>query len=217
MAATGPSVITRPSAYTLTAGSRAAVTAGVTKPPVYSTRRTSPDAAGAGSASPSASPAGARSAHAVSVNSNADARTAEILMPLGRGRTPIGSTPVDVGSRTTGSVGARASGHRPLLRGLHRTAHRPPADGDEAAAGQGRRLGVHPRRRPRLQAAELDEPALHAEGRARRRGRYLDGHQQGRRAADHHHRVGRPRPLPGTRRRPRAAEGRRGGRAAAAA
>ena len=79
-------------------------------------------------------------------------------MPLGRDR------PRDRFQPAPGSVGARASGHRPLLRGLHRAAHRPPADGDPAAAGQGRRLGVDPRRRPRLQAAELDEPALHAQG-----------------------------------------------------
>ncbi|CAA9424597.1 MAG: Endonuclease NucS, partial [uncultured Pseudonocardia sp.] len=114
-----------------------------------------------------------------------------------------------------------APGPRPLLRRLHRTAHRPPAHGDPPAAGQGRRVGVHPRRRPRLQAAELDEPALHPQGRARRhpgrQGGDLDGHQQGRRAADHHDRDRRARPLPGPRRRPGPAEGRRRGRAAAAA
>ena len=105
-------------------------------------------------------------------------------MSLGRDRAPIGSAP-------PGSVGVRASGHRPLLRGLHRAAHRSPADGHPPAAGQGRRLGVDPRRRPRLQAAELDEPALHAQGGAGRRRGHLDGHEQGRRAADHHHRGGR--------------------------
>ncbi len=59
-----------------------------------------------------------------------------------------------------------ASGHREVLGRLRRPAHRPPAAGHPAADGQGRRLGVHPRRRPCLQAAELDEPALPA---ARRR------------------------------------------------
>ncbi|GAA4712957.1 hypothetical protein Prum_058100 [Phytohabitans rumicis] len=38
IATTGPSVMTRPSPYTLTTGNRPASMAGVTKPPVYSTR-----------------------------------------------------------------------------------------------------------------------------------------------------------------------------------
>ena len=44
---------------------------------------------------------------------------------------------------------------------LRRSADRPPADGHPADPGQGRRLGLHPCRRPGVQAAELDEPALH--------------------------------------------------------
>ena len=47
-------------------------------------------------------------------------------------------------------------------RRLRRPAHRPPARGAAAAPGQGRRLGLDARRRPGLQAAELDEPAVHA-------------------------------------------------------
>ena len=42
MAATGPSVLIRPSAYTLTSGSRPTLVSGVTKPPVYATCSTRP-------------------------------------------------------------------------------------------------------------------------------------------------------------------------------
>src|SRR3712207_7146155 len=45
-----------------------------------------------------------------------------------------------------------------LLGRLRGAADRPPAHGAAAAAGQGRRVGVRARRRPRLQAAELDDP-----------------------------------------------------------
>ena len=62
------------------------------------------------------------------------------------------------------------------------SALRPPARGDAADHGEGRRLRGGPRRRRRLQAAELDERAEHA----RRRRRPLGRHQpEGRDADDH--------------------------------
>ena len=69
--------------------------------------------------------------------------------------------------RAAGYPGPRASRHRALLGRLRRPAHRPPAAGHPAAHGQGGRLGVDPRRRPGVQAAELDEPAVPAGGGAR--------------------------------------------------
>ena len=50
-------------------------------------------------------------------------------------------------------------------------AHRPPARGHPGDHGQGRRLGADPLRRRLLQAAQLDEPALHDPHRRLGRGR----------------------------------------------
>jgi hypothetical protein len=61
-----------------------------------------------------------------------------------------------------GSVAVRASGDRPLFRRLLRSARRPSARGDPAHHGEGRRLRRDPRRRRRLQAAQLDERPEHA-------------------------------------------------------
>ena len=55
-----------------------------------------------------------------------------------------------------GRVVDRATRDRDVQRRLRRAAHRPPAAGHPAAAGQGRRLGPGPLRRRLLQAAELD-------------------------------------------------------------
>ena len=66
---------------------------------------------------------------------------------------------------------AGAPRHRPLPGGLRRPAHRAPAHGPAAAAGQGGRIGERARRRPGLQAAELDEPAVLAGGAAGASGR----------------------------------------------
>ena len=63
-----------------------------------------------------------------------------------------------VGRRRLGWAGA--SRDRPVFRRLRRPAYRPPAHGHPAAADQGRRLGLGARRRPGLQAAELDVSAL---------------------------------------------------------
>ncbi len=65
------------------------------------------------------------------------------------------------------------------------SADRPPAARHPAAHGQGGRLGARALRRPLLQAAELDEPAVHA-GRGPTPAWTV--HEQGRRAADRHHR-----------------------------
>ena len=83
-------------------------------------------------------------------------------------------------------VTRRAPRHRSLPGRLRRAADRPPADGATVVAGQGRRVGEHPCRRPRLQAAELDEPPVLAGGAAGR----VDGAQQGRRVTRDHHRRG---------------------------
>ena len=58
-----------------------------------------------------------------------------------------------------------APGHRPVQRRLRRTAHRPPPARHPAADGQGRRIGARALRRRLVQAAELDEPAVHAASR----------------------------------------------------
>ena len=55
-----------------------------------------------------------------------------------------------------------ASADRPVPGRLRGTADGPPADGHPPDPGQGRRVRVDPRRRPGVQAAQLDEPALHA-------------------------------------------------------
>ena len=96
---------------------------------------------------------------------------------------------------------------------LRGPADRAPADGAAAAAGEGGRVGLHPRRRPGVQAAELDEPAVHAA----RGARAVDGDQQGRRAAADHPGAGAARLLARARHRPGPGQGRgRGGPAAAA-
>src|SRR5262252_7123115 len=59
-----------------------------------------------------------------------------------------------------GYPGPRASAHRPVLGRLRGAADRPPAGRGPTGHGEGRRLGLDPRRRPGLQAAELDEPAV---------------------------------------------------------
>ena len=119
-------------------------------------------------------------------------------------------------------LSGRASRHRPVHGRLRRPSDRAPAQRAAAAAGQGRRLGQRPRRRPRLQAAELDEPAVLARrgsaGRAERRGsKRLDRAQQGRRDADDHPRGDPARLQPRARRRPGAGQGRRRGAPAGAA
>ena len=86
-----------------------------------------------------------------------------------------------------------ASRHRPVHRRLRRAPHRPSALGTPAAAVQGRRVGQRACRRPRLQAAELDEPALLDDRGARRRRAGVGGGEQGRRAAAHHRRGDRAR------------------------
>ena len=67
-----------------------------------------------------------------------------------------------------------ASCRRPLLGGLLRKIDRSPAHGPAPADAQGRRQHPGPRRRRLVQAAELDDPAVHAQGRRRT----VDGHQQ---------------------------------------
>ena len=84
---------------------------------------------------------------------------------------------------------------------------RAPADGHPADHGEGRRLRGHPRRRRRLQAAQLDERAEPA----RRGRRRVDGHQPEGRDAHDHDRGGAVRHRPRPRRRPGPAEGRRRG------
>ena len=80
-----------------------------------------------------------------------------------------------VGPTCDGRVVDRATRDRDVQRRLRRAADRPPAAGDPAAPGQGRRLGARALRRWVLQAAELDVAALrHGRGRARR-GRGADG------------------------------------------
>ena len=108
---------------------------------------------------------------------------------------------------TAGSVARRAARHRPVLGRLRRPAVGPPARGRAADHGQGRRLRRDPRRRRRLQAAELDERPEHAG-----HGRRTVGRRQPQgRAADDHAARGAGRLVLGPRRRPRAAEGRRRG------
>ena len=79
----------------------------------------------------------------------------------------------------------RAPGHRPLHRGLRGPADRAPAARHPAADGQGRRQRARALRRRLVQAAQLDEPAVHAHARASRsrprpsgRHRGLDGPAQ---------------------------------------
>ena len=62
--------------------------------------------------------------------------------------------------RRVGSSGA--SRHRPLLGGLHRSPQRAPAARDAPARPQGRRQPARALGRRLVQAAQLDEPALHA-------------------------------------------------------
>ena len=108
----------------------------------------------------------------------------------------------------------REARRRPLLGRLRGPPLRPPADGHPPHHGEGRRLRRDPRRRRRLQAAQLDERA-EPPGRGATaswtvtnpKGERLDDHD--RRGALRH----RPRP----RRRPRPAEGRRRGPPAGAA
>ena len=95
----------------------------------------------------------------------------------GAGRAGGGS----VHRRTLACPGA--SGHRSVQRRLRRPAHRPPADRGPAGPGQGRRVGVGARRRPRVQAAELDEPAVHPAHRGPRRRRASSGRSPTRRAS----------------------------------
>src|SRR6476646_11158569 len=78
----------------LTSGNLAAVADGLTKPPVYSTRSTSP-APAAGSVAALVAVGGVAapcSPHAVSPSSTPAARAPRMVMSLGRHRTPIGST-----------------------------------------------------------------------------------------------------------------------------
>src|SRR5918995_3077237 len=67
---------------------------------------------------------------------------------------PRGSSPLPLSC-------LRAVGDCPMPGRLHRAADRPPADGDATDLDQVRRVRFDPRRRPRLQTAELDEPSLH--------------------------------------------------------
>src|SRR2546421_12982328 len=66
----------------------------------------------------------------------------------------------------------RAACDREVPGGLRWAADRAPADGVSVAAGQSRWIGERARRRPGLQAVELDEPTVHV-GRATG---MLDGH-----------------------------------------
>ncbi|CAA9287103.1 MAG: Endonuclease NucS, partial [uncultured Friedmanniella sp.] len=116
-----------------------------------------------------------------------------------------------------------ASRHRPLPGRLRRPADRPPADGHAAHPGQGGRLRLGARRRPRLQAPELDEPAVRAgraagastgRGRGARPGaadRAVGGAGPRRGHPADLDRRGAARLLPRARRRPGPAEGRRRG------
>ena len=106
-----------------------------------------------------------------------------------------------------------ALGCRPLLRRLRGTTHRPPSDGPPVVAGQVRRIGVGARRRSRLQATELDEPAVPVD----RRGRRLDRGEQRRRTPGDHRRRGHARLPARSRGRSGPGQGRRGGPPAGAA
>ena len=109
-----------------------------------------------------------------------------------------------------GRFTAREVGRRALPGRLRGAAHRPPADGDPGADGQGRRLGAHPLRRRLLQAAQLDVAAVQgARGHVRRRTGRVDRDRQGRRHAADPDRGDPARLVPRPRHRPRPAEGRR--------
>ncbi|CAA9396420.1 MAG: Endonuclease NucS, partial [uncultured Nocardioides sp.] len=107
------------------------------------------------------------------------------------------------------------TGRGALPGGLRRTALGAPADGHPRADAQGRRLGAHPLRRRLLQAAELDEPAVHRHGgHHRRRAGRVDGHLEEHREGSRRHpadpgRGGPPRLLARAGRRPGAPQGRR--------
>ena len=68
-----------------------------------------------------------------------------------------------------GRFTARENRRGPLSGRLRGPPERSPADGDAGADAQVRRLGAGALRRRLLQAAELDEPAVHRSGRARPR------------------------------------------------
>lgn len=107
----------------------------------------------------------------------------------------------------------RASDRCPLPGRLRGTVDRPPAPGHQADSGQGRRIGLDPCRRPRLQAVELDESAVCADGQ-HRRGRLRlhrsvgDSQSRWRHPVDLDRR-GAARLQPRVGRRPRPGEGRR--------
>ena len=123
----------------------------------------------------------------------------------------------------------RAFGDCPVSGRLRGPADGPPADGKSVDLGQGGRVGLDPRRRPGLQAAELDESAVHDDGVARRAGPYrrrrtraaaergVGGQGPRRRHPADRDRRGAARHQSRTRCRSRAAEGRGGGASAGAA
>ena len=127
-----------------------------------------------------------------------------------RGRQGLDVPTPAVGSRMRTSAGARDRG--PLLRHLRGSPRRPPRRGRAARDAQGRRQRRGPLRRQGVQAAQLDEPAVH-DPEHRRRDRRRDA--QGR-APRHRAPRGAPRPRDRPRRGSRPREGRRRGRAAGA-
>ena len=114
-----------------------------------------------------------------------DGRAGQLRVRAGRGRhhLPRAPGPARDHPRPAPEAGsAGEAGRRPLRGRLRGPAVRPPADGDPADHGEARRLRGDPRRRRRLQAAQLDGGAEPA----RRGRRRVDGHQpQGRAAGDH--------------------------------
>ena len=106
-----------------------------------------------------------------------------------------------------------AAGDCSVLSGLRRPALGAPAAGHPTTDDQGGRVGLDPRRRPGVQAAELDEPAVPAGGGARR----LARGQQGRRGAADHPRGDLPGHLVRAGRRPGPGQGRGRGAPAGAA
>ena len=109
-----------------------------------------------------------------------------------------------------GRFSARETRRCALSGRLRRAADRAPADGHPGADAQVRRLGAGALRRRLLQAAELDEPAVHRpRGHHRGRPGRVDRGRQDRRQPADPDRGGPARLQPRPRRGPRPAEGRR--------